>query len=82
MYALNVLINIPLKKKYVRANQANFMDTELNQVIIICSKLPHKCLNNSSNKARKTYQEQCRSNKARETYQEQRNVCVNLLKAQ
>ena len=34
----------PLKKRYVRANQQNFMDKELNQAIMVRSKLRNKYL--------------------------------------
>ena len=34
----------PLKKRYVRANQQTFMDKELNQAILVRSKLQNKYL--------------------------------------
>ena len=38
----------PLKKRYVRANQQNFMDKEPNQAIIVISKLRNKYLKSKS----------------------------------
>ena len=38
----------PLKKRYVRANQQNFMDKELNQAIMVRSKLRNKYLKSQS----------------------------------
>ena len=38
----------PLKKRYVRANQQNFMDKELNQAIMVRSKLRNKYLKSKS----------------------------------
>ena len=32
MYVLKFLKNMPLKKKYIRANQTNFMDSKLNAI--------------------------------------------------
>ena len=34
----------PEKQKYIRANQANFMDSKLNHAIMLRSKLPNKFL--------------------------------------
>lgn len=44
----------PEKQKYVRTNQANFVDTELNHPITVCSNLWHKYLKSTSNKDRET----------------------------
>ena len=54
-------------QKYVRSNQANFMDTELNHAIMVRSKLQQKYLKS-------------RSNKDREAYKKQGGLCVNLLR--
>ena len=68
----NVFINVlekyaPEKQKYIRANKANFMDSKLNQAIMLRSKLRNKFLKS-------------RSNKDREAYKKQRNLCVSLLR--
>ena len=52
----------PEKRKYIRANQANFMDTKLNYAIMLRSKLRNKFLKS-------------RSNKDREPYKKQRDLC-------
>ena len=57
----------PLKKRYVRANQQNFMDKELNQAIIITSKLRNKYLKS-------------KSEIDKQRYNKQRNYCVKLLR--
>ena len=57
----------PEKRKYIRANQANFMDSKLNHAIMPRSKLRNKFLNS-------------RSNKDREAYKKQRSLCVSLLR--
>ena len=57
----------PLKKKYVRANQASFMNKELKKAIMVRSKLRNKFLKSRSEEDRKT------NNK-------QRNMCIKLLK--
>ena len=57
----------PEKQKYIRANQANFMDSKLNDAIMLRSKLRNKFLKS-------------RSNKDREAYKKQRNLCVSLLR--
>ena len=57
----------PLKKKYVKANQASFMNKELKKAIMIRSKLRNKFLKSRSEEDRKT------NNK-------QRNMCIKLLK--
>ena len=53
----------PEKRKYIRANQANFMDRKLNHAIMLRSKLRNKFLKS-------------RSNKDREAFKKQRNLCV------
>ena len=68
----NVCIEIlekyaPEKRKYIRANQANFIDSKLNHAIMLRSKLRNKFLKN-------------RSNKGREAYKKRRNLCVSLLR--
>ena len=57
----------PEKRKYIRANQANFMYSKLNHAIMLRSKLRNKFLKS-------------RSNKDREAYKKQRNLCVSLLR--
>ena len=57
----------PEKRKYIRANQANFMDSKLNHAIMLRSKLRNKFLKS-------------RSNKDGEAYKKQRNLCVSLLR--
>ena len=57
----------PEKRKYIRANQANFVDSKLNHAIMLRSKLRNKFLKS-------------RSNKDREAYKKQRNLCVSLLR--
>ena len=42
----------PEKQKYIRANQANFMDSKLNHAIMLRSKLRNKFLKSRSNKDR------------------------------
>ena len=56
----------PLKKRYVRANQQNFMDKEPNQAVVARSKLRNKCL-----KSKPEIDKQ--------RYNKQRNYCVKLL---
>ena len=57
----------PLKKRYVRANQQNFMDKELNQAIMVRSKLRNKYLKS-------------KSETDKQRYNKQRNYCVKLLR--
>ena len=48
---INVLDKYVLEnQKYVRANQGNFMNTELNHVIMVASKLPQNYLKSRINK--------------------------------
>ena len=42
----------PEKQKYIRANEANFMDSKLNHTIMLRSKLRNKFLKSRSNKDR------------------------------
>ena len=56
----------PEKLKYIRANQANFIDSKLNHATMLHSKLRNKFLKR-------------RSNKDREAYKKQQNLCVSLL---
>ena len=60
----------PLKKRYVRANQQNFMDKELNQATMVRSKLRNKYLKSKSEKDKQRYN---KDNK-------ERNYCINLLR--
>ena len=57
----------PLKKRYVRANQQHFMDKELNQAIMVRSKLRNKYLKS-------------KSETDKQRYNKQRNYCVKLLR--
>ena len=57
----------PEKRKYIRANQANFMDSKLKHAIMLRSKLRSKFLKS-------------KSNKDREAYKKQRNLCGSLLR--
>ena len=63
--ALNKLA--PLKKKYIRANQAPFFNKELQQAIMCRSKLRNKFLKQ-------------RSVNNKKAYNKQRNFCTNLLR--
>ena len=56
----------PLKKIYVRANQQNFKDKELNQAIMVRSKLRNKYLKSISEIDK-------------QRYNKQRNCCVKVL---
>ena len=56
----------PVKKRYIRANQKNFMDKELNQAIMVRSKLRNKFL-------------KLKTEENRLAYAKQRNYCVKLL---
>ena len=56
-----------LKKIYIRANQQNFMDKELNQAIMVRSKLRNKYLKS-------------KSETDKQRYNKQRNHCVKLLR--
>ena len=58
---------VPKTRKYIRANQANFMDSKLNDALMLCSKLRNKFLKR-------------RSNKDRENYKKQGSLCVSLLR--
>ena len=63
--ALN--LNAPIKRKYLRANQAPFMNKELQKAIMLRSKLRKKFLKS-------------RSIGNRKAYNKQRNACVKLLR--
>ena len=56
----------PVKKRYIRANQKNFIDKELNQEIMVRSKLRNKFL-------------KLITRENRLAHAKQRNVCVKLL---
>ena len=45
----------PVKKRYIRANQKNFMDKELNQAIMVRSKLRNKFLKLKTEENRLAY---------------------------
>ena len=57
----------PTKKRYIRANQKNFMDKELNQAIMVRSKLRNKIL-------------KLKTEESRLVYNRQRNYCIKLLR--
>ena len=57
----------PVKKRYVRANQRNFMDEELNQAVMIWSKFSNKYLIS-------------KSEIDNEKYKKPRNCCVKLMR--
>ena len=57
--------NAPLKKRYVRANQAPFMNRKINNEIMKRSLLRNKFLNSKSDLDRRAYSKQ-------------RNICVSL----
>ena len=68
---LNIFIEIlnkhtPIKKKYLRANQGEFMSKELNTAIMTRSRLHNKFLKK-------------KSADSKIAYANQRNYCVNLL---
>ena len=48
----------PVKKRYIRANQKNFMDKELNQAIMVRSKLRNKFLKLKTEENRLAYAKQ------------------------
>ena len=50
--------HVPLKKKYIRPNHVEYMDKELTQVIMICSKLRNICLKQRSEENRLAYKKQ------------------------
>ena len=60
-------IHAPLRKKYLRANNAPFMNKLLSKAIMVRSRLQNKF---HKSKTRET----------RETYKKQRNYCVTLLR--
>ena len=69
---LNIFLDIlnkhaPIKKKYIRANQSNFMTRKLSKAIMKRSKLRNRFLKEKSETSRKAYNIQ-------------RNYCVNLLR--
>ena len=69
---LNIFIEVlnkhtPIKKKYLRANQGEFMSKELNKAIMTRSRLRNKYL-----KEKSAY--------SKFAYDKQRNYCVNLLR--
>ena len=69
---LNIFLDVlnkhaPIKKKYIRANQSNFMTRKLSKAIMKRSKLRNRFLKEKSEASRKAYNIQ-------------RNYCVNFLK--
>ena len=59
----------PIKKRYVRANQAPFINKKINKEIIKRSRLRKKFLNTESDIDRKAYNKQ-------------RNLCVSLIRSE
>ena len=59
----------PIKKRYVRANQALFMNRKINKEIMKRSRLRNKFLNTKSDIDRKAYNKQ-------------RNLCVSLIRSE
>ena len=59
----------PIKKRYVRANQAPFINKKINKEIIKRSRLRNKLLNTKSDIDRKVYNKQ-------------RNLCVSLIRSE
>ena len=55
-----------LRKKYIRANQKNFMDKQLNQATMVRTKLRNKFLN-------------FKTGENKLVYAKQRNYCVNFI---
>ena len=60
--ALNEAIqrDAPIKQRYVRANQAPFINKTINKEIMKRSRLRNKCLNTKSDFDRKAYNKQCK----------------------
>ena len=58
--------HVPVKKRDIRANQKNFMNKEINQTIIVRSKLRNKLLKLKTEESSLAYAKQC-------------NYCVKLL---
>ena len=58
----------PIKKRYVRANQASFINKKINKEIMKRSRLRNKFLNTKSDIDRKAYNRQ-------------RNLCVSLIRS-
>ena len=68
----NILMNIlnihaPLRKKYLRANNAPFMNKPLSKAIMVRSRLGNKFINSKTRESSKAYKKQ-------------RNYCVTLLR--
>ena len=59
--------HIPLKKRYVRANEAPFMNKKIKKEIMKRSRLKSKFLNS-------------KNDKDRNIYNKQRNLCVSLIR--
>ena len=58
--------HVPVKKRYIKANQKNFMDKKLNQAVIVRPKLRNKFL-------------KLKTEATRLAYANQHNYCVKLL---
>ena len=68
----NIFMNIlnrhaPLRKKYLRANNAPFMNKPLSKAIMVRSRLRNKFI-------------KCKTSESRDAYRKQRNYCVTLLR--
>ena len=59
----------PTKKRYVRANQASFINKKINKEILKRSRFRNKFLNTKSDIDRKAYNKQC-------------NLCVSLIRSE
>ena len=59
--------HVPIKTKYLRANQSSFVTKKLSKAIMLKSKLRNQYL-------------KCKSKEARARYKIQRNLCVTLLR--
>ena len=59
----------PIKKRYLRANQASFINKKINKEIMKRSRLRNKFLNTKSDIDRKAYNKQ-------------RNLCVSLIRSE
>ena len=57
----------PIKRRYIRANNAPFMNKSLSKAIMVRSKLQNKFL-------------KLKTSESREAYNKQRNYCVTLLR--
>ena len=59
--------HVPMKIKYIRANNSSFKNNDLSKAIMVRSRLRNKYL-------------KLKTNESREAYKTQRNFCVSLLR--